>query len=497
MSASSQISYLSKSKLISAWQCQKKLYLEINHPELAHVSAMTESLFTTGHQVGEIAKKVFGSVGGIEIPFSRNVRSMIRDTSDVINQHNNIPIYEATYEYDGVLVRADILVPSEKGWHVIEVKATTSVKEHHEMDCAIQYWVLTNAGLNIVSISLAHINNEFVYKGGADYMGLLVEQDLTSRVKALQGEVEILIQSARATLDNGVAEIPVGRHCGSPYECAFISYCWPKDAEYPVMGLGGGKTKLATWIEAGCRDIRDVDIESITSETQVRIHRVTCTGKPEILDGAKQTIDELAYPRYYLDFETIGPAVPFWAGTRPYSAVPIQWSCHIDDGPTADKPETIRHEEFLDLSGEPPMRLLAEHMIKCLNDSGPILMYTTYEKTVIKNLMEMFPDLTYPLEKIIDRLVDLYPIVKEHYYHPKMMGSWSIKAVTPAIDPLMDYSNLEGINEGMAASDGYLEAIDPKTSVARKAEIEEQLLRYCRFDTEAMIKITQYLSSDQ
>ena len=84
------------------------------------------------------------------------------------------------------------------------------------MDCAIQYWVLTNAGLNIVSISLAHINNEFVYKGGADYMGLLVEQDLTSRVKALQGEVEILIQSARATLDNGVAEIPVGRHCGSP-----------------------------------------------------------------------------------------------------------------------------------------------------------------------------------------------------------------------------------------------------------------------------------------
>ena len=48
MSASSQISYLSKSKLISAWQCQKKLYLEINHPELAHVSAMTESLFTTG-----------------------------------------------------------------------------------------------------------------------------------------------------------------------------------------------------------------------------------------------------------------------------------------------------------------------------------------------------------------------------------------------------------------------------------------------------------------
>ena len=62
-----------------------------------------------------------------------------------------------------------------------------------------------------------------------------------------------------------------------------------------------------------------------------------------------------------------------------------------------------------------------------------------------------------------------------------MMGSWSIKAVTPAIDPLMDYSNLEGINEGMAASDGYLEAIDPKTSVARKAEIEEQFTAILSF----------------
>jgi hypothetical protein len=56
----------------------------------------------------------------------------------------------------------------------------------------------------------------------------------------------------------------------------------------------------------------------------------------------------------------------------------------------------------------------------------------------------------------------------------------------------MDYGALEGINEGTAASEGYLEAIRPDTSAERKAELEEQLLRYCRFDTEAMVEIVKY-----
>ena len=177
---------------------------------------------------------------------------------------------------------------------------------------------------------------------------------------------------------------------------------------------------------------------------------------------------------------------------RPYKPVPVQWSCHIDYGPTDEAPEDLRHEEFLDLSGKPPMRPLAERLIECLGDAGPILMYTGYEKKVINGLIDMFPDLAGSLSRIVERLVDLHPIVKNNYYHPDMLGSWSIKAVTPAIAPHMSYANLEGINEGMAASNGYLEAIDPKTSPERKAELEEQLLRYCKFDTEAMVEIVRF-----
>ena len=117
--------------------------------------------------------------------------------------------------------------------------------------------------------------------------------------------------------------------------------------------------------------------------------------------------------------------------------------------------------------------------------------WTDYEKRVINNLIELFPDLKKPLNSIIDRLFDLAVVVEDHYYHPCMLGSWSIKAVLPTIAPLLDYASLEGIKEGSGASEGYIEAISSTATPERKAELEQQLLRYCRFDTEAMAEIVR------
>jgi hypothetical protein len=308
-------------------------------------------------------------------------------------------------------------------------------------------------------------------------------------VRTLEPSVLDLLVTARDAVAGQIPDIAVGAQCTKPYECQFINHCWPTDTEYPIAGLGGGRAKLGDYVARGYRDIRDVDADSITSDNQRRIHRVTNEGKPEILPGARQELEALSYPRYYLDFETIGPAVPIWPGTRPYASIAVQWSCHIEE-----VGGDIRHEEFLDLSGEPPMRALAERLIECLGDEGPVLMYTNYEEGVIRNMIEMFPDIERPLQKIIDRLWDLHPVVKENYYHPKMLGSWTIKAVLPCIAPHMNYAELEGISEGMAASEGFIEAIDPDTTPERKAELEEQLRRYCKFDTEAMVEIVRYFS---
>ncbi|MGI9223689.1 MAG: DUF2779 domain-containing protein [Woeseiaceae bacterium] len=481
---------LSKSKLISAWQCSKRLHLEKHYPELGDISTQTESLFATGYRVGEISQQLYGTPESVEVEFDKRVGFMLQRTRELIDGGADFPIFEATFRHEGVLIRADVLIPDGDSWRVIEVKASTSVKEYHVLDCAIQDWVLRNSGIDVTSISLAHINNQFVYEGDGNFDGLLIEHDLTDQVRTLEPTVLELVAEARDAVVGPMPDVAVGAQCTSPYECQFINYCWPTDTEYPIAGLGGGKAKLGEYVALGYRDICDVPAESISAAIQQRIHRVTCSGEPEILDGARRDFEALAYPRYYLDFETIGPAVPIWADTRPYASVPVQWSCHIEESEGK-----FRHEEFLDLSGEPPMRNLAEALIKALGDSGPVLMWTTYEEGVIRKLIDMYPGLAEPLQKIIDRLYDLHPVVKQNFYHPKMLGSWSIKAVMPAINPAMDYARLDGIKEGTGASDGFTEAIAPETTPERKAELDEQLRRYCRFDTEAMVEIVRFFQT--
>ena len=450
---------LSKSRLMSAWQCPKKLHLEKHYPELAEVSSQTESLFATGHEVGAVAQQIYGTPAAVTIPFQRQIRRMLTQTSELLRQHPASPIFEATFVHDGILVRVDVLLPDDGGWRVVEVKASTSVKDYHLLDCAIQYWVLRHAGVEVTRVAVAHVDNQFVYAGDGDYRGLLTEVDVSVRIRKTEPSVEGLVGTARAVVRGSMPNINVGAQCSRPYDCQYMGFCWPSKTDFPVAGLGGSKAKLGEYVALGCKDIRDVDPDQITSETQRRIRRVTQTGEPEILDGARLALEALDYPRYYLDFETIGPAVPFWKGTRPYAPVPVQWSCHIDDGDGDGSIESLRHAEFLDLSGRPPMRALAEGLIAHLGTTGPVVVYTSYEEKIIRGLVERFADLAEPLDAIGDRLFDLYPVVKVNYYHPRMLGSWSIKAVLPTIVPAMDYAALDGIKEGTAAANGFLEAI--------------------------------------
>jgi hypothetical protein len=370
---------------------------------------------------------------------------------------------------------------------MIEVKASTSVKDEHVFDCAAQRWVFEGLGHQFTGIALAHVDNTFVYEGDGDFDGLLVESEETESTSNILPGIPEWIAMARDAASGDEPDIGVGAHCYKPYECPFVGHCWPQGPEYPVQGLGGSRAKLGELIAEGIEDIRDVPVTRL-NEKQQWIQNVTRSGKAELLPGGRDFVASLAYPRYYLDFETIGPPIPIWPGTRPYETLPIQWSCHFESAPGK-----MEHAEFLDLTGDPPMRRLAESMIRVLGKSGPVLMYTTYEKTVINGLIASFPDLATPLQAIVDRLIDLHPPLQQFYYHPAMAGSWSLKAVLPTVAPDMQYSELEGIQEGTAASEGYLEAINRDTSPERKAQLKQQLLLYCKFDTEAMVRLVEFL----
>ena len=184
----------SKSKLLALRQCPKRLWLEIHRPALREDSDATQNSFQIGHQVGDIARSIYDPQGlgvvidvqreGFDHAFERSVE-LLQDTQ---------PIFEAGFSAAGALAFADVMLPEEKDgrpvWHMVEVKSSTSVKDYHRDDVAVQAFVAHSAGVALKSISLAHIDSSWTYPGNGDYSGLLKENDLTAEAFSRTEEVK-------------------------------------------------------------------------------------------------------------------------------------------------------------------------------------------------------------------------------------------------------------------------------------------------------------------
>lgn len=478
---------LSKSKIISGMQCPKRLYLEIHQPALREDSAQTEALFAMGHRVGEIAQELVP--GAVLIAMENwDIKGALKETRRLLAASDPPPLFEATFSHNNILVRADILFPEEGGYRLVEVKASTSVKDYHLNDCATQAWVIEGAGFPVNRVELAHVDTRFVYTGGGQYEGLIFHADVTAEVQAIKPRVPEWAAQFQEMLAGEIPAIDVGPHCTDPFECPFIEVCWPQEPDYPVGILPRGRSVAEGLQVQGIIDVRDIPEGCLENPLHERIREATATGQPYIDPAIKEYLDGLPYPRFYLDFETIGTAVPIWPGTRPYQThLPFQWSLHIER-----EPGVIEHAEFLDLSGDNPMRPLAEALLDALEDTGPVFVYSHFEKAVLHQIGTFHLDLTDRLEAVIARLEDLLPLMRTHYYHPDMKGSWSIKAVLPTVAPELNYADLEEVQDGGGAQAAYLEACELKAGSERHESLRQNLLRYCEMDTWALVKLVAF-----
>lgn len=480
---------LSKSKLNAYLQCKKRLWLEVHRKDLIEYSPATERRFAVGHQVGDLARAEHP--GGILIGHDDALGEALDQTLAVLAGKPRRAIFEATVRHRDVLVRADLLVPTRGGFHMAEVKSTGEVKPYHVVDVAVQTWVLRGAGIPVKSVELRHIDTGFVYPGGDDYRGLFASGDVEDEVERLQRDVPKWVKDAQAVLARREPNVEMGKHCDSPYECPFKGHCAGLAGpvpEYPVTLLPdrNGKKVAAELLDEGYRDLRKVPAARIGNDPKLRrIHAATKRGRPYFDPAAREVLAGWGSPRHYLDFETMNFTVPRWAKTKPFQQVPFQWSCHSEDGMGG-----LKHAEFLDLSGEDPTRGCAESLVANVPEKGAVVAYNAgFEHGVIKRLAERHRDLAKPLSAIAARLVDLWPVVKDHYYHRDMLGSFSLKDVLPTLVPELDYASLGEVQDGGGAQEAYLEAIDPETPEERRSALRQELIEYCRRDTLATVSV--------
>jgi len=472
---------------MAGMQCPKRLYLTVYPPEMAEQEDGGESLpILNGYAVGEVACKLHP---GVMVEYDHGLSAAIKETARLVADDSVQCIHEATFSHDNILVRVDLLERSVEGWILTEVKAATSVKDYYLDDAAVQAWVLQGCGLKLASVRLMHVNNQFVYQGDDQYDGLLHAEDISnivfSRIDTISQQKDVFM----AMLAGNMPDIEMGEQCYSPYECEFCAYCQPDDLpEYPLTVLPRMHAPRRQALrDEGYQDVRDIPDGVLGNPNHQRVWRATHAGEEEIDVAEAAELNDWGWPRYYLDFETIGLAVPRWKGVRPYMQVPFQWSCHIhhQDG-------RLEHVEFLDVSGADPRRACAEGLVEHIGDAGILIAYNaSFERRVIRELAARYPDLSEALLDMNERFVDLLPITRKAYYHPSQMGSWSIKAVLPALVPELDYADLDGVQNGGDAQLAWMQAA--RADAEESKQIADQLLQYCKLDTLAMVKIVDAL----
>ncbi len=479
---------LSKSRFMAGLQCHTRLYLELYDPGSAEPpDQTTQSRFRVGTSVGEVARQRFPGGSLIAHDHLHHADAEVQ-TRALLGDPRVPAMYEAAFSYDDVAVRADLVVRRHTNeFDLFEVKSTTGWKEPHLFDLAVQLYVLEGAGVSIGRAGLMHLNRDYVYRGGAYELDQLFAcADLTDRIRALQKDVAAALFAMRQPLwAEAPPPIATGPHCTSPYVCPFYDHCHGDGPEHPIQELPGRQERLLRELaELGVSDIRDIppEFDRLTA-LQKRVRDAVRAGTRYHDPAISGALAEARFPVHFVDFETFMPALPVFAGTRPYQAIPFQWSDHV-----LSRDGSVTHHEFLHGGVDDPRRRFAESLLDAVGVAGSVVVYSTYEKTCLRELEAALPELAPRLARLRTRLFDLLPVIRAHIYDPAFHGSFSIKAVLPAILPHLGYDDLE-IGDGLMAALAYEELRDPRTSVRRAAELRANLLAYCERDTEAMLEL--------
>ena len=476
---------LSASQFLSGLQCHKRLYLDIHSPDLAtEIDDVLQGRFDMGTEVGILAH---GRFPGGALVADRDLSQALEHTARLVQDSSVRAIFEATFEFNGVIVKVDILERAQNGtWNLIEVKSATDLKDEYFDDAAIQAYAVKGAGLQLSGASVMHLNNKYVYEGGElDLAQLFTVKNITTEVNARQAAIPHRVEAMVAMLaSNVVPSIEPDGHCDAPYPCGFFSHCRKAKPARWVYDLPRiTEKKFQKLVGLGIECIDDIPENFKLSVAQQRMKTNIEWMSPDL----KFELESVRYPVHHVDFETFMLAIPRYPMTKPYQVLAFQWSNHIEaeDG-------TVRHEKCISTSRKDPDEEIAVTLLESLGKEGSICVFSNYEKTTLAGLGEKFPHLKPMIELAIGRLWDLQSIIGKHYYHPAFNGSFSLKVVLPALMPALKYDDLE-IQNGGQASQQYYKIVFGEISAIETESIKSALLKYCERDTWAMVELRRVL----
>lgn len=479
-------------------RCIKRVWLEKNNKSILenkNNERLEESIL-----VKELGRKL--KPNGTLINYN-NIDLMVHQTKAIIS--NDKTIYNATFKYDDICIRCDILEHNNDKWNIYAIKSSVNVEKKYYDELAIQCYVLQQLGYQVDSINIAYINNEYIMEDELDINKLFNIENVTNQVIELISDVNENIRLIKNIIKENIEpDVELGEYClkenGSKKasDCDCRKYCFrniPQNSIFDISGTYLKSPKKFKLYKEGIIEFRDlIKVKGLSDNVKIQIdcelNNIKIINKQEVC----KFIDKLEYPLYFLDFETFNTAIPPYKGIKPYQQIPFQYSIHYKEINKID----LNHYEYLAKEGVDSTREFAERLIEDLGQEGSIVVYNkSFECSRIKELSNMYEDLKDDLLKLNDRIVDLMEIFsKRFYYQKEMKGSYSIKYVLPALfpnDEELDYEKLNIKNGSMAMN--AFPTLHLK-DVSEIKQIREDLFKYCCLDTLAMVRILEKLEQE-
>jgi len=540
---------ISKSKYLAGLQCRKYLWHLYNDPDkIPPYDEAALFRFQQGHEVGNLAKSLYPD--GMEVEHGVDIEAelamarkltgldgdgpagnygtitgtypngdmtssagaavpIVASAAKAVTQGTTTgkfrrrPLFEPAFAYKNSFARADILEPADSGkWNIIEVKSSSSVKDINKHDISFQKYCYEGAGLKINKCHIMYLDKNFMKEGPIDPGKFFAVQDVTAEAEMLRENVEQNIALMLDTINSKTCpDVSIGKDCYSPYECPLRPICWSNLPENNVFELYKGKELACYFYRDGITEISQIKKTAMLNPVQLMQYSSVVHGRPYIdRESIGRFLEQLKYPLYFLDFETFATAIPLFDGLRPYQNIPFQYSCHILKSPEGT-PQSLYFLAGNDMTD--PRQGFLESLKRALGyesqpgPSGSILVYfKSFEKKILEELAERFPEHARWIEDATGRIIDLYePFGKFYYYSHRQKGSASLKNVLPALTGI-SYDDMQ-IKNGQEASIKYLNIIflkgEEKPDMAQVEKIRKDLLDYCGLDTEGMIYILREL----
>ncbi len=485
---------LTKSTFMRGVQCEKSLFLHHHRPQWRdRLPADQRARFARGQAVGRLARQLFP--GGADASAASGA-AKLRRTQALLAAGQRV-LYEASFAFEGVQVQLDILVHRDDGWHAYEVKSALKVSPAHELDAALQHYVITQSGLPLADIHLLHLDRQYVRESKLQLDALFTARSLGDLARHNQPFVAGRIAALQAVLAQ--PEVPlrdIGTHCRHPYPCDFVGHCWqhlPRPSVFDVVGLS--ERKQFDLYYTGTQALRDVP-EAVMEDFHQRIQQQAArSGQPVVeAEALFRYLDTLTPPLYFLHWEALRPAVPLVPGTRPYQYLPALFGLQFIRADTDEvrsvawlAPPPLAEWEWT----PDPRRTFVAQLLHYTRVPGAVV---TYRAEILRTLLEAIsyelPDLAPALTAWLPRLRDLsLPFSQKFYYEPRQQGRHDWATVQQVLVPTP--TSLPFANE-VVARQAY-QQWQPARDLFGEDALARDLQTYLRGQAAAQRQLWQYL----